>query len=256
MLAQTAAEESLNYRGIKGQVAIAANVAVGRFGWRGQTATLREFVLGACANELGLQVPGSDQPLDPLDPTHKSPGLDMTQEQCDELVAFVASLPAPSQRMPSDAKEAARVRFGERLFQATGCAACHRQTLGNVNGIYSDLLLHDMGGDLADPLPATPKGRTRHLVPRTSGGAYYGPAEANDIFVDVPAEPFRQWRTPPLWGVADSAPYLHDGRAATLQDAITAHGGEAGSARDRYMRLSAGDRAKLLAFLSSLKAPQ
>ena len=61
-----------------------------------------------------------------------------------------------------------------------------------------------------------------------------------------------EWRTPPLWGVADSAPYLHDGRAETLDDAIRRHDGEAAKTKTRYTKLAAGDRKALVSFLSSL----
>jgi CxxC motif-containing protein (DUF1111 family) len=66
----------------------------------------------------------------------------------------------------------------------------------------------------------------------------------------------REWRTPPLWGVADSAPYLHDGRAATLNEAISLHGGEALAAKDRYFHLPDEDRRAVVEFLSCLRAPQ
>jgi CxxC motif-containing protein (DUF1111 family) len=66
----------------------------------------------------------------------------------------------------------------------------------------------------------------------------------------------REWRTPPLWGVADTAPYLHDGRAETLKDAILWHGGEAESSRNAYAKLSRTDKDLVLAFLSSLRAPE
>ncbi|MCG8648482.1 MAG: hypothetical protein MI861_01535, partial [Pirellulales bacterium] len=65
----------------------------------------------------------------------------------------------------------------------------------------------------------------------------------------------REWRTPPLWGVADSAPYLHDGRAETLDAAIRWHGGEAADAAANYRTLTEPDREKVIAFLSSLRAP-
>ena len=87
--------------------------------------------------------------------------------------------------------------------------------------MFSDLLLHDMGAGLAD-------------------GIAQGFASGRDF------------RTPPLWGVRNSAPYLHDGRAATLEDAIRLHGGEAAPARDAFLRLPAGRRAALIAFLRSI----
>ena len=65
----------------------------------------------------------------------------------------------------------------------------------------------------------------------------------------------REWRTPPLWGVRDSAPYLHDGRAATLFEAIQLHGGQAELARTHFNRLPEGDQDNLVAFLHTLTAP-
>jgi CxxC motif-containing protein (DUF1111 family) len=64
-----------------------------------------------------------------------------------------------------------------------------------------------------------------------------------------------EWRTAPLWGVADSAPYLHDGRAATLEEAIEAHGGEAANAAGRFHELAPDQRVALIAFLKTLRAP-
>ena len=64
-----------------------------------------------------------------------------------------------------------------------------------------------------------------------------------------------EWRTPPLWGVADSAPYLHDGRAATLADAIKLHAGQASSSANRFARLSDVQKEELIAFLNTLRAP-
>ena len=57
-----------------------------------------------------------------------------------------------------------------------------------------------------------------------------------------------------MWGVADSAPYLHDGRASTLDEAIRLHDGEAAKIAARYTNLDSGDRQELLAFLHSLTA--
>ena len=54
-----------------------------------------------------------------------------------------------------------------------------------------------------------------------------------------------EWRTPPLWGVADSAPYFHDGGSATLQDAILRHRGQAKSVLERYTKLSACEQKAL-----------
>ncbi len=92
---------------------------------------------------------------------------------------------------------------------------------------YTDLLLHDMGPDLAD-------------------GVAEGPASGSE------------WRTPPLWGlglistVSGQAGLLHDGRARTAEEAILWHGGEAEHARERFKHLSPKERAALIAFLDTL----
>ena len=64
-----------------------------------------------------------------------------------------------------------------------------------------------------------------------------------------------EWRTAPLWGVADSGPYLHDGRAATFEAAIEAHGGEAVDVATRFKEASLADREAIAAFLKTMKAP-
>jgi CxxC motif-containing protein (DUF1111 family) len=230
----------------------ASGEGIGRFGWRGQTASLREFVLAACANELGLQTPGHLQAANPLATHYKGPADDLSGTDLDRLVNFIAKLPQPTQRDPRSLAEEQTLRRGERAFQRAGCSDCHPRELGRVAGIFSDLLLHDLGPSLADPVEPNPE--TRQVARKVTG--YSG---SGVIFVD---EEFRtpelaqEWRTPPLWGVADSAPYLHDGRADTLLDAILLHGGEAASSTKRFRELPGEDRTAIIAFLQSLVAPQ
>ena len=81
-----------------------ADGRVGRFGWKAQTATLREFVLSAAATEIGLEVPGHHQAADPRLPGLGSPGLDLDEQDCADLVAYVRSLPAPVVRVADDAR--------------------------------------------------------------------------------------------------------------------------------------------------------
>jgi len=229
-------------------VAIATGGKAGKFGWRGQTATLSEFVMGACANELGLEVPGHSQGVDPLDPEYRAKGTDLNQAQCDELTAFVASLARPAQRHATSLKERKTWVEGEQVFASVGCANCHVRQVADVDGLYSDLLLHDMGPDLADPAGANRSSSSGGVAP-----AYYG--GPTDLFASAPPITKRQWRTPPLWGVADSAPYLHDGRAATLTEAIRLHAGEATASVRLFNLLKSVERQKLLAFLGSLSVP-
>ena len=226
----------------------------GRFGWRGHVANLSDFVLTACAMELGLETPNHPQVSDPTVPARLAPkakGPDLSNEQCDDLFEFVASLEPPQQVVPNDPQAAALVNNGQALFHSIGCAACHMARLGNVEGIFSDLLLHDMGAGLNDPLPANPE-KTR-VGTRSIGGGYGG--GSFDVFAELPTSIRREWRTPPLWGVADSAPYLHDGRASTLEDAIIQHGGEAQSSKERFLELPTENRTPILLFLQTLRAP-
>ncbi len=224
--------------GTKGRVARLADGRVGRFGWKGEFATLDEFVKAACANELGLSNPSRPQPAPLGHPGYQAQGTDLSDEQCALMTDFLRGLPRPTARPPADPDARARAAEGEILFAEIGCADCHVPTLGPAEGLYSDLLLHDMGPGLES-------------VP----GSYGAPPVPAPQFAADQRPNAAEWRTPPLWGVADSAPYLHDGRAATLDDAIRKHGGEAASLADRYDKLDPARREALLAFLETLKAP-
>jgi CxxC motif-containing protein (DUF1111 family) len=136
------------------------------------------------------------------------------------LSSFVASL-GSDDKAPDSA--------GSAAFRAAGCAACHRENLAAEGGgtvvLYSDLLLHQMGPGLND-------------------GTAEGTAEAGE------------WRTAPLVGsssgVTSQRRYLHDGRAASVTEAILWHDGEARRARDAFQRLDDASRQRLVAFLQSL----
>ncbi|MFO0956051.1 MAG: di-heme oxidoredictase family protein [Isosphaeraceae bacterium] len=233
---------------IRGRTSRLRDGRIGRFGWQGQMASLRDAVSMACATELGLEVPGHHQGslARPGEFDASSLKLDLDESQVRELTGFVAALPRPTFR-PSPFDSGTLLR-GRIVFETTGCASCHAPALGGVDGLFSDLLLHDMGdryrtgGTMCVPpgpvidSPASKAAGGTHRP--TSGEA--GPTE---------------WRTPPLWGVASSAPYLHDGRARTLDDAILFHGGEAAKVTARYAALPAVDRRSVLAFLQALTAP-
>jgi CxxC motif-containing protein (DUF1111 family) len=150
-------------------------------------------------------------------------------------VFYCRVLGVPAQRTPGDLE----VGRGEGIFSAIGCGGCHLpvQTTGDSSEVpaygnvrirpYTDLLLHDMGPGLADGKPD-------------------GQATTSE------------WRTPPLWGIGlfstvnGHTRYLHDGRARDLAEAILWHGGESTRARADFERLSAADRAAVIAFLNSL----
>lgn len=231
-----------------GRAGIDADLVVKPFGARGTVTDLRSVVVGAAAAHLGV---GERRFGD-------SGGLlasDLSPGDITALVYWVASRPAPRRSPPIGRDAAAQIGRGEQLLGELGCAQCHIPTLpladpviriadptspargvtydlrqtdleasdGTAIGValYSDLRRHAMGDGLADA--ATQVG---------VGG---------DIFL-----------TTPLWGAGSTGPWLHDGRAATLADAILWHGGEAQAARDRFARLPEEDREAVIADLEHL----
>jgi CxxC motif-containing protein (DUF1111 family) len=218
---------------IKGRPAVLKDGRVGRFGWKSQTPSLKEFVESACAMELGLEVPTHHQARPPLDFTKKDNGLDLNGDECDALTSYVSKLPAPIERVAPRTKAPADSVAGRKLFDKVGCTACHMAKLGKVEGIFSDLLLHDMGTLLAD------------------AGSYYGSIESPSS----EGAKSQEWKTPPLWGCRDSGPYLHDGRADTLEEAIALHGGQGEHSAKMYFQLEMRERFQIQSFLNSLAAP-
>jgi CxxC motif-containing protein (DUF1111 family) len=229
--------------GVRGRVSRVLDVAsgqmrVGRFGWKAQQATLLAFAGDAYLNEMGItsrlfpteNAPNGnaaflglfDRVADPEDTVDPADG----KADVDRLAEFMRWLGAPPAQTLTDS-----ARAGEALFTQIGCATCHRPVVmtgpnrsqalaSKAVALYSDLLLHDMG-ELGD-------------------GIVQGNAGA------------REMKTPPLWGLRASAPYLHDGRAGSVDQAIRAHAGEATVSRDRYRALDATLRQQLLDFLNSI----
>ncbi|MHC5537053.1 di-heme oxidoredictase family protein [Singulisphaera rosea] len=248
---------------IKGRVSYNKGARIGRFGWKAQIASLEEFVLTACSVELGLEVPGHSQAAVPNAPGYKAPGFDLEKAESEDLIGFVRSLPAPEVAMASGDLESRFRREGRDFFEAIGCATCHTPTIGAASGIYSDLLLHDMGQDLGD------SGVYGSSAPDSVELATVGPAppiDLKNLTGDMPSARPKgeevivgakrvEWRTPPLWGFRDSGPYLHDGRAETLEEAVALHGGEATMTSERFFRLPHRSRLQIEAFLKSLIAP-
>jgi CxxC motif-containing protein (DUF1111 family) len=208
---------------------------IGRFGWKASIESLREVVLLACANELGLELPEHHQPPSPLGSGKPARGLDLTLEECDALVSYVKHLPVAKADNPSTAERSRTIAEGGALFESIGCATCHLPKTGPVEGMYSDLLLHEMGPALASPGGFNGKGELGELAIRET---------ANSAF----------WRTAPLWGFRDSGPYLHDGRADNLEQAVAFHGGEAAAPARGFFELELQERVKIQAFLRSLIA--
>jgi len=212
---------------------------VGRFGHKAQIVTIEAFTRDPLFNHLGVtsnplsETQRAQLPVDssrgselgpaeyPLRDRDGVPDPELSADQLFDMVSFVMLLAVPSFSFSELDRPAAN---GGAVFDALGCADCHTPRLEGPRGplpVYSDLLLHDLGADLAD-------------------GVTENEAQA------------QEFRTPPLWGLAAVGPYLHDGRASTVAEAISWHGGEAARAREEYAALPSQRREDLLAFLDHL----
>jgi len=215
-----------------------SGTTVGKFGWQGEFGTIEDFVAEACAVELGLSVPGRRQDKPGAFEEDSDARFDLSRRQLHEMVCFVKALPRPKQVLPTDELALATVRRGERMFQVMGCADCHVPDLGGVEGIYSDFHLYN-------------------LTPPENDDGYGAAVRTVDSQVKFPLSETlpNEWKTPPLWGVADSAPYFHDGSAGTLEAAIHLHHGDGHYSRQLYMNATLDDRVAIITFLKTLRAP-
>ncbi len=233
--------------GIRGQVNYAPSptesnvVKLGRFGWKADAPSVADQTAIAFRNDMGLGTSAFPEGFGDCTEAQKAcrAAPDGAEDGEAEVPAKLFDLTVfYSRHLAVPAREgigSPKIRRGQALFTEIGCAACHtpKQVTGHhpdrpeLSGQtiwpYTDMLLHDMGDELADDGP-------RGSV----------------------------WRTPPLWGlgltkqVNDHFLLLHDGRADGILEAILWHGGEAKKARDRAAALSKTDRDALIAFLGSL----
>jgi CxxC motif-containing protein (DUF1111 family) len=263
-IVELAKEEQQKYPEVAGRPSKQKDGRIGRFGWKAQKPTLEDFALTACAVELGLEVPGHEQAGLAMKPDYKAPGLDMDKAECDSLVRFLSDLPAPVERKAATKQEAASIAAGHKQFVAVGCANCHVQKVGPADGIYSDLLLHDMGPDLGDTgnygifihdMPEEEQKDPRFIESDPNSPLQPSKPTAEQL-AKLTGALRQEWRTPPLWGVRDSGPYLHDGRADTLEQAIAFHGGQSSAAAIKFFQLKPEQRQQVMAFLKSLTAPE
>jgi hypothetical protein len=243
-----------------------ADLVVKPLGWKGNVARLRRFVEDAARVHFGIQsVVLCQQYQDHPDPAHLGPGPnwwdpdddghshELEEGMLTTAAVYLAMLETPVIIPPADAGLRDRWASGAALFESVGCEHCHKEQLvlagtfwhetsdttggevvlslfqdgeqprgTNSVNVFSDLKRHSMGPALADP----------HDNEQGLG---------RDVFL-----------TRPLWGLAETAPYLHDGRAATIPEAILAHGGEGQKARDAFVALTPAEQADLHVFLLSL----
>jgi CxxC motif-containing protein (DUF1111 family) len=207
---------------------------VGRFGLKARIATLTEFTADAFQFDMGITT--SMRPVEFPNPDgitdDEKPGIDVGELSLNRRSMYIRLLAIPERTLDP---------AGAALFESTNCAVCHVPTLrtrpdypiallADIDApIYSDLLLHRMGDELADGLPKSP--------------ALDGDADSFD------------WRTAPLIGLRFNRSFLHDGRAKTIEEAILQHAGPGSEANDsvqRFQELTADERETLVEFVSAL----
>jgi CxxC motif-containing protein (DUF1111 family) len=204
---------------------------LGRFTGKAGKARLSHQIAAALNTDMGV----TTAIFPALDGESLDGAPELSVDDLDQLTRYVALLGVSARRDLTNVQ----ALHGEQLFSSARCVRCHTPTLTTSSyhpmtelrsqtiHPYTDLLLHDLGSGLADPM---------------------GELGATGS----------EWRTPPLWsigltaGVSGGEAYLHDGRARTLEEAILWHGGEAEGAKESFRTMSAEDRAALIKFLRSL----
>jgi CxxC motif-containing protein (DUF1111 family) len=206
------------------------DMLIGRFGTKARIGTLDEFTADALQGDMGITSPLRPTELanpDGLTDDLKQ-GIDVTADSVNKRAMYVRLTAIPRRADPGDA--------GQALFEQAKCAVCHAPTMktradypiallaGLEAPVFTDMLLHDMGEDLAD-------------------GMIDGEAGSRD------------WRTSPLLGLRFNKTFLHDGRAHTIEEAILAHGGKGSEAAEStalFQAMGSADHDALLAYVSAL----
>ncbi len=223
---------------------VGKKMSLGRFGWKANQPSLLQQSAGAFLGDIGITSPlfpsqncssaqeacakaiqgGEGEPTQP----------EITMKRLEQVAFYTRALAVPMRRAWNDPQ----VLRGKALFSQARCQSCHtpKWTTGEaLEGFlsnqtfwpYTDLLLHDMGKELADNRP------------------------------DFAANG-QEWRTPPLWGIGllgvvnNHTMLLHDGRARNVEEAILWHGGEGEASRDAFVKMSKAEREALIAFVNSL----
>lgn len=223
------------------------DIALGRFGLKAHNATIMDQSSAAFHSDIGISSPlypegwgdcTDEQEACQLAPDGNTEVHDDAEISNDgmDLVNFYARNLGVPIRINHEETDVLR---GKEVFYKAGCTSCHtpKFVTNRLEGQneqsfqliwpYTDMLLHDMGADLADNTTAA----------RATG---------------------QEWRTPPLWGigltqqVSGHTRFLHDGRARNLLEAILWHGGEAEISKNEVIALSKDDRDALITFLESL----
>lgn len=233
------------------------DLVVRPFGRKGEFATVRAFDVEAMEFHFGME------PVELVGEGVDRDGDGVINEvtigQISALHIFNTTLTPPFMDLSREARD------GQELFEHIGCADCHIPALTT----NSPILTYSF-----PEVPTDPTANVFYRVDLTAYPTFFEEAEQGGLVVPLFADLKRhdmgpelaesfgeelaaQFTTARLWGVADTAPYLHDGRALTLTEAIALHGGEAQEARDAFVQtLDAQEKETLLTFLRSLRTPR
>ena len=281
-----------------GVVGIDNDLIVKPFQWKGENASLREFIRGAAHNELGMtatELVGTG-----IDSDGDGIVNELTVGDITAMTIYNAAQPRPTTLvelsdlgigLPLTAEERNQIRKGRNRFYQAGCTECHKEkmklrrpifqepsrTAGFRDNVFpsgDDPVAQQLNPnfptffDLTTQLP-------NNVIPLANGTIFsmgnfetdargralvfmYGDMKRHDMGPEL-AENIDEigtgasvWLTEPLWGVGSTAPYMHDGRASTLTEAILLHGGEAAASRDAFLAMNENKQAQMIAFLNNL----
>lgn len=222
------------------------------FGRKGSFATTRDFDTAALMFHHGMQpveVVGED-----VDADGDGVPNEILVGELSALHIFSASLAPPRQLRVRGV-----ARLGREIFEEIGCADCHVPSLDTQS---RQLDFHRPGADAPYYEVSLNRGRGGFAKIRDGGVrvSLFADLKRHDMGPDLaentdsPTDAF--FTTARLWGVADTAPYLHDGRATLLSEAILMHGGEALDAADDFALLTESDASALIAYLRTLRTPE
>jgi len=258
---------------LAGVVGVDTDLVVKPFGWKGREATIRRFIEGGFRVHFGMQTAPSivkncaapnvntfGNGPDCADPDADGVKDEITEGLLSAEAIYMGLRETPVRVPAVSAAAQTRANNGEALFKQIGCTNCHTQNVTLNSPIHVEPadttggagITLNLAVDNKDPHPASNANGSitvelfsdfkRHDV----GAALADSKNFNQIAAN-------QFITPPLWGIADSAPYLHDGRAATLDDAIRQHAGDAQAVRDAYVNtLTADQQSQIQEFLGTL----
>jgi Di-haem oxidoreductase, putative peroxidase len=271
------AKGEVDASGLRG---VDADLIVKPFGWKGTLAHFADFASEALQVHMGIQ---SDALLasaprdvvgagsDPADPdgdgvrgelgrgpfTAMSVHLALLELPIVEPLIQDRQFPPAAQALlaPTTTTFTDEFARGRKQFHALGCASCHQPMMVLESPMLdvAGLPPVDLAREMREPRLRWDGGLGGYPVWLFSDLRRHDMGDANAAqHVQRGVAP-RDYLTPRLWGVADSAPYLHDGRAPSLDYAIAGHDGEGAAARAAYAALGLEEKGTLRVYLMSLR---